>query len=124
MQPPSARCGAARLNPLSKQTHAYSRALGRVLGRRSMNNRYVRGGISATSTTIRSASRTGRILWLEIIGALCSLFVLSLGAQLVRMLRNRDAYSSANVAIAAIVLAIFLWFAVSSFWRARQLKRS
>ena len=54
-----------------------------------MNNRYVRGGISATGATIRSASRTGRILWLEIIGALCTLFVISLTAQLVRLVRNR-----------------------------------
>jgi hypothetical protein len=109
-----------------KNTQNFARAAGRVIGRKSMKNRYVRGGIVAADSTLRATARAGKIVWLEVLGLLCGIFAVSLAAQLWREYQNRAVTENSGMRISgcALVLLIFAWFAVSSFWRARRLKRS
>ncbi|MEO8726214.1 MAG: hypothetical protein ABI383_08825 [Acidobacteriaceae bacterium] len=109
-----------------KSNRNLARAAGRVIGKKSMGNRYVRGGISAADSTLRATARAGKILWLEVIGLLCGIFAFSLGGQLWHEYQNRRITDNSGVRIGACALALllFAWFAASSFWRARRLKRA
>jgi hypothetical protein len=90
-----------------------------------MKNRYMRGGLKAADTTARSAARVTKVLWLEVIGAACAIFAISFAAKLWTEYQNRATTENPTFRISAagLVLAIFAWFAVSSFWRARKLKQ-
>jgi hypothetical protein len=112
---------------VGKSKASYARAVGRVLGRYSQRNRYVRGGMSAADTTLRTTARVGRILWLQVFGLLCVVFCLSLAGVLWQQGQRwatLDQGARLRVEGGAAVLAIFCWFAVSSFWRARRMKRT
>ncbi|MBV9670556.1 MAG: hypothetical protein JOZ43_06340 [Acidobacteriales bacterium] len=111
---------------MGKALHSYARAAGRVLGRRSARNRYVRGGVAAAGTTLRASARTGRILWLQLIGALCFVFTISIAAKIVELFRNRATveHAGAEMGFAGSLVALFGWFALSSFWKAHKLKHS
>jgi len=100
------------------------RAAGRVIGRRTVSNRYVRAGFSAADATVRGAARATRILWLQVTGFFCAIFALSIsGAVWREWHRANVAHREWKLAIGSLVLALFAWFAVSNFWRARRLDR-
>jgi hypothetical protein len=91
-----------------------------------MRNRYFRGGITAAGSTARATAKVGRILWYQVFGVVCALFSIEFGDQLWKAYQRRATLENANAMMGALalVLLIFLWFTVTSFWRARRIKRS
>jgi len=98
------------------------RALLRVAGRKTGENRWVRAFYKAGSVTVRSVSRVLHVLWLEVTG----LFFLALAfvgaAAAVREYHRRSggAGSAGKMLLAATFALLFVYFGVSSFWRSRK----
>jgi len=98
------------------------RALLRVAGRKTGENRWVRAFYKAGSVTVRSVSRVLHVLWLEVTG----LFFLALAfvgaAAAVREYHRRSggAGSTGKMLLAATFALLFVYFGVSSFWRSRK----
>lgn len=65
--------------------------------------------------------RVGGILWLEVTGAFCLIFVVAFAPTL---WRTRASYAHGpdhrTFWSAAVVMAVFLYLSVSSFWKARR----
>ncbi len=102
------------------------RALLRVAGRKTGENRWVRAFYKAGTVTVRNVSRVLHVLWLEVTG----LFFLALacvgGAAAVREYHRRSlgAGSTGKMLLAATFALLFIYFGVSSFWRSRKRQRS
>lgn len=98
------------------------RALLRVAGRKTGENRWVRAFYKAGTVTVRSVSRVLHVLWLEVTG----LFFLTLAfvgaAAAVREYHRRGvgAGSNGKMLLAATFGLLFAYFGVSSFWRSRK----
>ena len=101
------------------------RALLRVAGRKTGENRWVRAFYKAGSVTVRNVSHVLHVLWLEVTG----LFFLALGfvgaAAAVREYHRRSlgAGSTGKMLLAATFGLLFAYFGVSSFWRSRRRQR-
>lgn len=90
-----------------------------------MENRYLRAGVAATGTTLRSTARVGKILWLELTGLFCVIFAVGVGSATWREWEHPGPDNHGlKLAASGAVLLIFLWFAASSFWRARRLRHN
>lgn len=90
-----------------------------------MRNRYVRAGVAATGTTLRSTARVGKILWLELTGLFCAIFAVGIGGAAWREWEHPGPENhKMKMAASAAVLLIFVWLAMSNFWRARRLKHN
>jgi len=92
-----------------------SRAAGRTAGKAS---RSVTRGVGGF---LRPFRRVGGILWLEVTGVFFFLFVLVFGMALWRSKPNHleGPYDRTFLA-SAVLLLVFLYLGVSSFWRARR----
>lgn len=70
---------------------------------------------------LRPFQRVGGILWLEVTGAFFLIFVLAFAPTL---WRTRLSYASGpdhrTFWAAAIIMAVFLYLSISSFWKARK----
>ncbi len=96
--------------------------VGRVAARQAGQSRWLRAGWSAARITIQHFGRVLHLLWLEITGVFFLFFAL---AGIVACRREYLAWQSGKIGSGRMVLAgcfglVFLWFGVSSFWRAKR----
>lgn len=97
-----------------------------MAGSRAARDRVVRALWSAGSATVRSFTRVLHVLFLEVTGLLFVCLTVGFGGVAVREYHRYklDAAPAYKVALAACFAVMFLWFGVSSFWRARRRKVS
>lgn len=98
------------------------RALLRIAGRRTGENRWVRAFYRAGDVTVRHTGRVARVLWLEVTGFLFLCLAVVGAAAAFREYRHyaRGQAGFSKVAIAAVFTLMFLYFGVNSFWRSRK----
>lgn len=98
------------------------RALLRVAGRKSGENRWVRAFYRAGTVTFRSIGRVLHMLWLEVTGLLFLVLAVVGGGAAVRQYRRYQTGTSGvgKVALAAAFALLFAYFGLSSFWRSRK----
>lgn len=98
------------------------RALLRVAGRNTGENRWVRAVYNAGRVTLGNVTRVLHVLWLEVTGLFFLVLALVGAAAAIREYHRRLASggSSGKVAVAAIFALMFGYFGVSSFWRSRK----
>ena len=98
------------------------RALLRIAGRKTGENRWVRSFYKAGNVTLRSFSRVLHILWLEVTGLFFLVLALVGAAAAVREYHRRvaGAGSQGKMVLAAGFALLFCYFGVSSFWRSRK----
>ena len=106
----------------NKEAAKYVRAASRLAGRSAGQNRYARATWSGVRTTLRSYRRIFHMLFLEVTGVFFLFFALTGTFAVVREYRG---WSAGKTSAGRLVLALgfalmFLWFAVSSFRRARK----
>ena len=113
----------ARISNMQK-----AQAVGRVLWRMSNRHYAVRGGVAAAKTVGKATARTTRILWLEVTGFFFAVFALwVMGATWNQWQRIRGGDASLplwHIGVGAGFAGVLIYFAVSSFWRARRLSAS
>jgi hypothetical protein len=93
-------------------------ALGRMAGKRAARQKLVQATWSAASVTLRSVTRVLHLLFLEVTGFLFLCFAVIFGGATVREY-HKYALSGKTYLAAAFTL-VFLWFGVTSFWRAKR----
>jgi hypothetical protein len=100
------------------------RALLRIAGRRTGENRWVRAFYRAGDVTVRHTGRVARVLWLEVTGFLFLCLAVVGAAAAFREYRHyaRGETGFGKVAVAAVFTLMFLYFGVNSFWRSRRPK--
>jgi len=106
----------------SRDLGTQGRALLRVAGRKTGENRWVRAFYRAGSVTLRSVTRVLHVLWLEVTGLLfLTLAVVGAGAA-VREYHRRSlgTASTGKMLLAAGFALLFTYFGVNSFWRSRR----
>jgi hypothetical protein len=101
------------------------RALLRVAGRKTGENRWVRACYKAGSVTLRSVSRVLHVLWLEVAGLffLALAFVGAAAAFREYHRRSLGTGSTGKMLLAASFAVLFVYFGASSFWRSRKRQR-
>jgi hypothetical protein len=95
---------------------------GRVAARQAGQSRWLRAGYSALQITSRHFGRVFHLLWLQITGVFFLFFALAGG---LACWREYQAWQAGKIGPGKMVLAacfalVFLWFGVSSFWRAQR----
>ena len=110
----------ARISNMQK-----AQAVGRVLWRMSNRHHTVRGSVAAAKTVGKATARVTRILWLEVTGFFFAVFALwVMGATWNQWQRIRSGDASLpmwHIGVGAGFAAVLIYFAVSSFWRARRI---
>ena len=98
---------------------------GRVAARQAGQSRWLRAGWSATQITLRHLSRVLHLLWLEITGVFFLFFALAGGVACWREYVKWQAgtIGPGRTLLAACFGIIFLWFGLSSFYRAKRKSR-
>ena len=98
------------------------RALLRVAGRKSGENRWVRAFYKAGTVTVSSIRHVLRVLWLEVTGLLFLVLAVVGGGAAVRQYHRYQAGTSGvgRILLATAFALIFAYFGVSSFWRSRR----
>lgn len=99
-----------------------SRAVLRIAGRKTGENRWIRAFYRAGDVTVRHTGRVARVLWLEVTGFLFLCLAIIGAAAGFREYRHY-AHGQAGfgkVAVAAVFTLMFLYFGVNSFWRSRR----
>lgn len=101
------------------------RAILRVAGRKTGENRWVRAFYRAGSVTFRSITRVLHVLWLEVAGMLFLSLAFFGAAAAIREYHRYLAgtASMGKVGLAAGFALLFGYFGVSSFWRSRKRSR-
>jgi hypothetical protein len=99
-------------------------AVGRVLWRMTNRHQAVRGGVAAAKTVGKATARATRILWLEVTGfffAVFAIWVLGATWNQWQKIQAGDAASPMwHIGVGLGFAAVLIYFAVSSFWRARR----
>jgi hypothetical protein len=100
------------------------RALLRIAGRKSGENRWVRAFYKAGTVTFRSIRHVLQVLWLEVTGLLFLVLAMVGGGAAVRQYHRYRAGTSGvgKIVLAAAFALIFAYFGASSFWRSRRRK--
>ncbi len=100
-------------------------AYGKLLGEPGRNKRVFHGFRSGLSVFWQSAKHTLRILFLELSGVMFLAFTFIIVSGFVREYRKYAAHQVGleRVVLAGVIGAMFFYFGLSSFWRARR-KRS
>jgi hypothetical protein len=103
----------------------HGRALLRVAGRKTGENRWVRAFYRAGNVTIGHVARVLHVLWLEVAGLLFLVLAIVGGGAAVREYhrQNGNTGSMGKVLLAAAFALLFAYFGVSSFWKSRQKSR-
>jgi hypothetical protein len=96
------------------------RAAGRLSSDKALRKRLLRAGMSGAQTTLSSVGRVLRKLWHEITGFLFICLALIGGAEVARKWQTHE---TQKLAAAAVFSVMFLYFGVSSFWRAKRSHR-
>jgi hypothetical protein len=98
------------------------RALLRVAGRTTGENRWVRAAYKAGSVTLHNVTRVLHVLWLEVTGLFFLVLALVGAAAAIREYHRYLAGngSTGKMAVAAAFALMFSYFGVSSFWRSRK----
>jgi hypothetical protein len=106
----------------SRDLGTQGRALLRVAGRKTGENRWIRALYNAGRVTISSVGRVLHVLWLEVTGLLFLVLALVGGGAAVRQYHRYSAGTSgfARVVLAAAFTLIFAYFGLSSFWGSRR----
>lgn len=92
-----------------------------MAGRGASKSRIFRGIYSGVSTAWRSISRVLHLLFLQIVGLVFCLFAVSMAVRIPRAYRERLAGSGTQeFYLLSILSVVFLWFGLTSFWRARR----
>ena len=94
--------------------------LGRVVSRRAGENRVLRAGWSALRVTVGHVGRVLHLLFLQVAGVFFLAFAAGGGIAAWREYHTWQAgqIGPGKMYLAATFSTLFLWFAVSSFWRA------
>lgn len=110
-------------NPAShRDLGTQGRAVLRVAGRRTGENRWVRALYRAGNVTVQHTNRVVRVLWLEVTGFLfLVLAVIGAGATW-REFRHfqRGEVGPGKVLVGVVFTLMFLYFGANSFWRSRR----
>jgi hypothetical protein len=95
---------------------------GRVAARQAGQSRWLRAGYSAVQVTLRHFGRVLHLLWLQIAGVFFLFFALVGGLACRRefLLWQAGKIGPGKMLLAAGFALLFLWFGVSSFWRAQR----
>jgi len=101
----------------SNVTVQLARAAGRFAGDKALRKRVFRAGASGVAATLDSIGRVLRKLWHETTGFLFICLAVIGGAE---VWRKWETHETQKLAIAAAFAVMFLYFGVSSFWRARK----
>ena len=98
---------------------------GRVAARQAGQSRWLRAGYSAAQITLRHFSRIAHLLWLQITGVFFLFFALVGGLACRREFLQWQAgkIGPGKMVLAACFALLFLWFGVSSFYRAQRRDR-
>ncbi len=91
-------------------------------GRPGRNQRYFRGIASGAGAFFSALSTTLRVLFLEVSGLIFLLFSVMIVSAFFHEYRQYEQHHGGleRVVLAGAVGAMFLYFGVSSFWRARR----
>ncbi|MDR3762563.1 MAG: hypothetical protein P4M01_00555 [Acidobacteriota bacterium] len=91
-------------------------------GKPGRNSRYFHGVVSGAGAFFSALSTALRVLFLELSGLLFLLFSISIVVAFFREYHQYEQHhgSLERVVLAGAVGAMFLYFGVSSFWRARR----
>ena len=106
----------------SRDLGTQGRALLRVAGRKSGQNRWVRAFYNAGNVTLRNVSRVLHVLWLEVAGLFFLVLAVVGAAAAVREFHRHSlgTGSSGKMLLASMFAVLFGYFGVSSFWRSRR----
>lgn len=104
------------------EIRAIGGALGRMAGRRAARSRLLQATWSGASATVRAFSHVLHLLFLEVTGFLFLAVAVFLGGRAVGEY-HKHALSGKTYLAGGFAL-VFLWFGVSSFWRANGKKKS
>lgn len=98
------------------------RAVLRIAGRRTGENRWIRAFYRAGDVTVRHTGRVARVLWLEVTGFLFLCLAVIGAAAGFREYRHYAHGQSGpgKAAVAAVFTLMFVYFGVNSFWRSRR----
>src|SRR5437870_5524074 len=97
-----------------------ARAAGRFTSDKALRQRVLRAGVSGALATADSVRTAGRKLWLEVTGFLFICLAVIGGAE---VWRKWNTHETEELAVAAVFAVVFLYFGVTSFWRARNSHR-
>lgn len=106
----------------SRDLGTHGRALLRIAGRKSGENRWVRASYKGASVTLRNVVRVLRVLWLEVAGLFFLVLALVGGGAAAREYHRHlvGTGSMGKMLLAAGFAVLFLYFGVTSFWRSRR----
>jgi hypothetical protein len=96
-----------------------ARAAGRFSSDKALRKRVLRAGVSGVAATVASVGRVVGKLWHEVTGFLFLCLAAIGGAE---VWRKWSTHETQKLEIAAAFSAMFLYFGVSSFWRAKRPK--
>lgn len=99
--------------------------VGRVAARQAGQSRWLRAGYSALQITSRHFARVLHLLWLQIAGVFFLFFALagSLACRREFLQWQEGKIGPGKMVLAAAFAVVFLWFGLSSFWRAQRRAR-
>jgi hypothetical protein len=97
----------------------------RIAGQHVKGSRTFSAVMSGARATLRHLSGVAHQLWLEVTGFA---FLVFAAAGAIALVREYNSYhagkgTSSHLALAAGFTAVFAWFGVTSFWRARARSR-
>lgn len=106
----------------SRDFGTHGRALLRVAGRKTGENRWVRAFYRAGSVTVGHVGRVLHVLWLEVAGLFFLVLALVGGGAAVREYHRHAAGAGSipKMLLASGFALLFGYFGVSSFWRSRR----
>ncbi len=101
---------------------AIGRALLRVAGTKTGENRWIRAIYRAGSVTVQSTTRVLHVLWLEVTGLFFMVLALVGAAAAIREHHRQLAGSGSTgkMLLASGFALLFAYFGVSSFWRSKK----
>ena len=99
------------------KVNIYLRALGRVTGRKLRESRVLNAAAVGAATTAKATGKAVSSLWLQVMGLFFTFFALAGGAA---AWREFSRHEMNKFWLAVGFTALFLWFAVTSFWKARR----
>ena len=94
--------------------------LGRVAARQAGENRLLRAGFGAIRTTVSHSAKVLHLLFLQVAGVFFVAFAAAGGLAAWRQYQkwHTGQIGPGKMYLAIAFAALFLWFAISSFWRA------